>query len=69
MIEVKKRIKKEHFQNSINKLVERGKIDTSNTQIHDHLFFWTGSSNTKWRGQASPMGPKFCYCRNVIYVI
>ena len=39
MIEVKKRIKKEHFQNSIKKLVERKKIDTSNTQIHDHLFF------------------------------
>ena len=39
MIEVIKQIKKEHFQNSIKKLVERGTIDTSNTQIHDHLFF------------------------------
>jgi hypothetical protein len=26
----------EHFENPIEKIVERGNIDTSNTQIHAH---------------------------------
>jgi hypothetical protein len=31
------------FPKSNRKIVERGKIDTPNTQIHDSLLFWLGT--------------------------
>ena len=31
------------FPKSNRKIVERGKIDTSSTQIHDSLLFWLGT--------------------------
>ena len=31
----------EHFQNPI-KVVERGKIDITNTQIHERSLYWLG---------------------------
>ena len=32
----------EHFQNVIEQIVERGKLDTSSTQIYDHLLSCLG---------------------------
>jgi hypothetical protein len=34
--------------NSNNKIVERGKIDTSNTPIHDRSLSLLGTGKTKW---------------------
>jgi hypothetical protein len=34
--------------NSNNKIVERGKIDTSNTPIHDRSLSWLGTGKKKW---------------------
>ena len=44
---------------SFIKIVERGKIHTPKTQIHDRPISWpgTGTSNKKCRGQAIYMGP------------
>jgi hypothetical protein len=30
----------EQFQNKISKIVERGKIDSTNTEIHDRSLCW-----------------------------
>jgi hypothetical protein len=35
------------FPKSNRKIVERRKIDTPNTQIHDCLLSWFGTPNTK----------------------
>jgi hypothetical protein len=36
----------EHFQKPTKKNIERGKIDTLNTQIYDHLFSWLGTGTS-----------------------
>jgi len=43
--------RKYHTKSNI-RIVERGKIDTLNTQIHDLSFSWLGTdtSITQWRG-------------------
>jgi hypothetical protein len=47
----------EQFINIIKKIVERGNIDTTSTQIHNHSHSWRGTTNTQihnhshsWRG-------------------
>ena len=50
-IRVIKRITKhttlsEQFQNQIEKTVEKDKIDTSNTQIHDRSLSWLGTGTS-----------------------
>ena len=40
-------------------IIERGKIDTPNTQIHDHSLSWLGSGNSIKSGGVKPMIRKF----------
>ena len=48
----------EQLQNQMIKIVERGKIDTSNTQIpHTYLVWYRHFNKKKWRGKTSLMGP------------
>jgi hypothetical protein len=37
----------EQFKNSIEKIVGRGKIDTTNAHIHDHSLSWLGTYTSK----------------------
>ena len=62
---IKKKIKKKYhtfgtFLNSNGKFVERGKIDTSNTQIHDSPLAWlaTGTSIKSGGAKQCLLGPK-----------
>ena len=36
----------EQFQNPIEKIIERNKIDTPNIQIHDGIFSWLGTGTS-----------------------
>jgi hypothetical protein len=36
----------EHFQNAIEKTVEKDKIDTPSTQIHDRSLSWLGTGTS-----------------------
>jgi len=48
----------EQFQ--ISKIIERGKVDTSNTQIYDRSHSWLGTDISIKRGEGF-MGPNLPY--------
>jgi hypothetical protein len=65
------------YQNvgTIPKFVQRGKIDTPNTQIHDLSFSWLGTTNsiqsggfkTSFMVPNSPLGEMVPSCINIPY--
>jgi hypothetical protein len=56
------------------KITERGKIDTSNTQIHDHSLSWLGTDTSikgggcrlVWWTQASPLNEMMRSCNGLL---
>ena len=43
--------------------MERGKMDTPDTQIHENSLSWLGTGTSiKWQGYTSFMGPNFMLC-------
>jgi hypothetical protein len=68
MIQIKRKTKDttmlEQLQNPIEKYVERGKNDTSNTQIHNHSLVWGVGTSSSTRKVKIPKGVIIRSCQS-----